>query len=115
VGVSWEMIGSSALSLIAGHDVPAMFVSMGALGIGSTMGLIAGSSLLSDAVDTDVRVQVQGTADLLTALSGGAAGLTAGVILSSVGFGPLGVVAALLAIPILVDLRRESARRVRAA
>lgn len=107
----WVMIVSSALSLVAHHSVVVMFVSMGALGIGSTMGLIAGSGLLSDHVDADVRVQVQGTADLLTAVSGGLAGLVAGVVLSWIGFGPLGVVAALLTVPILVGLRWE--RRAR--
>ncbi|MBB2946911.1 MFS family permease [Actinoplanes lutulentus] len=103
----WVMIGSSVLSLVAGHSVLIMFLSMGALGIGSTMGLIAGSSLLSDNVPADVRVQVQGTADLLTAASGGIAGLAAGVILTTIGFGLLGVVAALLTLPILLALRQS--------
>lgn len=98
---AWILIVSSLLSLPAGHSVPVMFLSMGALGVGSTMGLIAGSGLLSDHVDASVRVPVQGTADLLTALSGGVAGLVAGAVLDVAGYGLLGVLAALLTLPLL--------------
>ncbi|MEV8516012.1 MFS transporter [Dactylosporangium sp. NPDC051484] len=107
---AWVMIAASVSSLAAGHSVPIMFLSMGSLGVGSTMGLIAGSSLLSDHVPVDVRVAVQGTADLLTAAAGGIAGLAAGVVVDLLGYGLLGIAAALLTLPILAGLRREPAR-----
>ena len=88
------MIVASVLALFAADDVPVMFVSMALLGVGSTMGLIGGSTLLSESVPVDVRVPVQGTADLITAVAGGLAGVVAGLVLSRLGFGLLGVVGA---------------------
>ena len=108
------MIAASVLALFAADDVPVMFVSMALLGVGSTMGLIGGSTLLSESVPVDVRVPVQGTADLITAVAGGLAGIVAGLVLSRLGFGLLGVVAALVTVPILIGLSLESRRAARA-
>lgn len=104
---AWIMIVASASAFFAGDSVPIMFVSMLLLGVGSTMGLITGSNLLSDGVSTEVRVPVQGTADLFTAISGGMAGVLAGFALTWFGFGLLGIGAALLCVPILLGLRWE--------
>jgi hypothetical protein len=57
--------------------------------------LIAGSALLSESVETELRPSSQGASDLLMNLMGAGGGAMAGVIIGTLGFGWLCLFAAL--------------------
>ncbi|KAA1423689.1 MFS transporter [Mumia zhuanghuii] len=83
----------------AGESESRMIVGLVLLGLGWSASIIAGSSLVAQAVGPDSRPAVQGASDLVMNLGGALGGLLAGVIVSVWGFGPLNVVAAFLTIP----------------
>jgi predicted MFS family arabinose efflux permease len=66
------------------------------LGTGWSTCLVAGSTLLTDAVPADERPTVQGASDLLMNLAGGAGGIAAGVVLAAAGYRALAVGSLLL-------------------
>ena len=65
------------------------------LGLGWSCTLIAGSALLSEAVETELRPSSQGASDLLMNLMGAGGGAMAGVIIGTLGYGWLCLFAAL--------------------
>ena len=110
------LIAACALSAFASESVPLMFVSMFALGLGWTLALIGGSSLLIEHIPFEYRVPVQGTADLTTAVCGGLASVVCGLVMGHVGFAGLTLGSAALTLPVLVGvfLQRRSAARAAA-
>jgi MFS family permease len=92
-----------ASCLISGLADPHNSIQLGfglfLLGLGWSCTLIAGSALLSEAVETDLRPSSQGASDLLMNLMGAGGGAMAGVIIGTLGYGWLCLFAA---IPILI-------------
>ncbi|MDZ7881486.1 MAG: MFS transporter [Mycobacterium sp.] len=108
---SLVLLVACGLSALSSDNVPLMFVAMFALGVGWTLALIGGSSLLMEHVPWEYRVPVQGTADLTTAVCGGLASVICGVIMNWAGFTALALGAAVLTLPVLlgVFLQRRTA------
>lgn len=107
------LLVACGLSAFSSDNVPLMFAAMFALGVGWTLVLIGGSSLLIEHVPLDYRVPVQGTADLTTAVCGGLASVVCGFVMDWVGFTALTVGSAVLTLPVLVGVhmqRRATAR-----
>lgn len=73
-------------TVIAGYVPSLMFVGLLFLGIGWSVGLIAGTTLVSESVPASVRVEVQGTADLAMSLCGGLAAFASGFVKQAWGF-----------------------------
>jgi MFS family permease len=69
------------------------------LGLGWSCTLIAGSALLSESVETELRPSSQGASDLLMNLMGAGGGAMAGVIIGVLGYGWLCL---FVAVPILI-------------
>jgi MFS family permease len=69
------------------------------LGLGWSCTLIAGSALLSESVETELRPSSQGASDLLMNLMGAGGGAIAGVVIGTLGYGWLCLFAA---VPILI-------------
>ena len=86
-------------SLISGMADPHNSIQLGfglfLLGLGWSCTLIAGSALLSEAVETELRPSSQGASDLLMNLMGAGGGAMAGVIIGTLGYGWLCLFAAL--------------------
>ncbi|MGY1738790.1 MFS transporter [Geodermatophilus sp. SYSU D00684] len=77
------------------------------LGLGWSCGLIAGSTLVTEAVPAEVRPTAQGGADLLMGLGAAVAGAVGGPLLALGGFDLVAGVSAALVVPLaLVWLRR---------
>jgi formate hydrogenlyase subunit 3/multisubunit Na+/H+ antiporter MnhD subunit len=72
------------------------------LGVGWSFGLIGGSSLLVDSIDQQIRVRVQGAADLMMSFCGGLAGFSSGFIRKAVGYHVLSNIGTVLAGVLLV-------------
>jgi MFS family permease len=77
--------------LISGLADPHSSVQLGfglfLLGLGWSCTLIAGSALLSEAVETELRPSSQGASDLLMNLMGAGGGAMAGVVIGTLGYG----------------------------
>jgi len=65
------------------------------LGLGWSCTLIAGSALLSESVETDLRPSSQGASDLLMNLMGAGGGAMAGIVIGTLGYGWLCLFAAM--------------------
>lgn len=112
------LIAACGLSALSSDNVPLMFAAMFALGLGWTLALIGGSSLLIEHIPLDHRVPVQGAADLTTAVCGGLASVVCGFVMDWVGFATLALGSAALTLPVLVGVhltRRTVARSAAAA
>jgi len=91
------LLAATALAGTSGHNAPAQLsVGLFLLGFGWSLGLVSGSTLLSEGVPGDVRTGVQGAADLVMGLAGAGGGALAGVVVGGAGFGVLNLMAAAL-------------------
>jgi MFS family permease len=112
------LLAACGLSALSSDNVALMFAAMFALGLGWTLALIGGSSMLTEHVPVEYRVPVQGTADLTTAVCGGLASVICGFVMNWAGFAALTLGSAVLTLPVLVGVllqRRAGARRAAAA
>lgn len=101
------LLGQSILLLAvfvagtSGHSNTQISIGLVLLGIGWSASVIAGSALLSQALEPSVRPSVQGLSDLAMNLSGAGGGLLAGLIMAGWNFGTLNAAAALLTVPVI--------------
>lgn len=109
--------GGIVSTVIAGYVPALMFLGLFLLGVGWSIGLIAGTTLVSESVRPQTRVEVQGTADLLMSFCGGTAAFASGFIKQSFGFHLLADGATVLAatLLVLVWLTRARSRSVTGA
>jgi MFS family permease len=84
------------------HGSAQLGVGLFLLGVGWSCGLVAGSTLLTEAVPAEARPSVQGSADLLMGLAAGLGGIAAGPVVAGPGYPVLNVLAAVLVVPLLV-------------
>ncbi|MGY1620042.1 MFS transporter [Geodermatophilus sp. SYSU D00691] len=95
-----------AATALAGTAAPGAAVQLGAglflLGLGWSCGLIAGSTLVTEAVAVELRPRAQGGTDLLMGLGAAVAGAVGGPLLAVGGFGLVATVSAVLVLPLAV-------------
>ena len=95
-----------AAAAIAGTAPPGAAVQLGVglllLGLGWSCGLIAGSTLVTEAVGPELRPTAQGGTDLLMGLGAAVAGVIGGPLLAVGGFGLVAGVSAVLVVPLAV-------------
>ncbi|CAN5480852.1 hypothetical protein BH24ACT5_BH24ACT5_24170 [soil metagenome] len=81
------VLGTGTISTVMAGYVPAlMFAGLFLVGLGWSVALIGGSSLLSRSVPVAARVEVQGTSDLAMSLCGATAAFGSGFVKQSYGF-----------------------------
>ena len=105
------LMGATVLSSLAGDSPILLFPALWMLGVGWSFGLIGGSSLLVDSIDQQIRVRVQGAADLMMSFCGGLAGFSSGFIRKAVGYHVLSNIGTLLAGVLLVVVMVKKATR----
>lgn len=113
--IQWGAVvlgSSTVVTVVAGYVPMLMFAGLFLLGLGWSIGLIAGTTLLTASVRPDERVQVQGAGDLTMSLCGAVAALGSGFVKASFGFHLLADAATVLAALLLVAAWRERARVV---
>ena len=88
---AWAPVDSVALLLIA----------LVLLGLGWNLGLVTGTTLVSNAVPLDTRARTQGMVDLGIALAGAGAGLSSGLIITSTSYATLTIAGGLLGLLII--------------
>jgi MFS family permease len=98
VAGSGVLLVAGVLAALAPEGFSAgLAVGLFLLGLGWSLTLISGSTLLTRAVPLAERPGVQGASDLVMGLAGGGGGALAGVVVGSLGYQQLGVGAAVLA------------------
>ena len=103
IQVGAVVLGTGTVATVVAGYVPAlMFVGLFALGLGWSIGLIGGSTVLTGSVPEWSRVEVQGTADLAMSLSGAMAAFGSGLVKEAAGFHALADGATALAAGLLV-------------
>lgn len=93
--------------LAEGNNIPALAIGLFLLGLGWSCTLIAGSTLITDEVETTERPAVQGLSDLVMNAAGAVGGAAAGIIVLVSSYGwlcaaalvPLAGLVALMAVP----------------
>lgn len=93
-----------ASTVVAGYVPVLMYIGLLLLGTGWSVGLIAGTTLVSESVRPEAKVEVQGTADLAMSLCGGVAAFASGFIKHSFGFHLLADASAAIAGVLLVAI-----------
>lgn len=95
----------TAAGILAAFADPASSVVLAGalflLGLGWSLCLVAGSTLLVDAVPLARRPQAQGKADLMLGLAGATGGLGSGFLLGAAGFAAVGLLAAVISVVFL--------------
>ncbi|WP_156288858.1 MFS transporter [Oceanobacillus salinisoli] len=128
-GVLVDKVGRKAMASIAGitlllsgimaayaptESVTLLTISLILLGLGWNFGLISGTALIVDGTTPSNRAKVQGTVDVLIALSGAAGGALSGMVVAGSSFATLsigsGVISLLLVPVILIVLRNNSSK-----
>jgi MFS family permease len=107
------LLAAGLLAAWAPVDSVAMLVvALVLLGLGWNLGLVSGTTLVTDAVPLATRARTQGTVDLGIALAGAGAGLSSGLIITATSYATLTLlsgVLALLIIPIAAVARAAPA------
>lgn len=92
-------------SLAPAQSVPALAIALALLGFGWSLGLIAGTTTITNATPVATRAKTQGTVDLFIAVSGAAGGLLSGVVVAVASYPTLAVLGAVVAatlVPLLL-------------
>ncbi|HEY0670989.1 MAG TPA: MFS transporter [Longimicrobiales bacterium] len=95
-----------ALAGTAGHNHTRLAVALLVLGLGWSATMVAGSTMLTESVPTELRASSQGLSDLIMGLAGAAAGALSGVVVFVWGYPTLALLAALTTIPLIMLTRR---------
>ena len=104
VAAGVTLLAAGLLAAWAPVDSVAMLVlALVLLGVGWNLGLVSGTTLVTDAVPLATRARTQGVVDLGIALAGAGAGLSSGLIVTATSYATLTLASgflALLVIPI---------------
>jgi MFS family permease len=110
-GIALLLAACALAGTSAGHQSARLAGGLLVLGLGWSATMVAGSTLLSEAVSPDLRVAAQGLADLTMGLAGAAAGALSGVVVATWGYPKLTLLAALATAPLaLLVMGHRTAR-----
>lgn len=119
-GILVDKIGRITMACIAGGTLLAagvlaamapvdsmllLTIALSLLGLGWNFGLISGTALLVDATTPNNRAKIQGTIDVLVALSGASGGVLSGLVVANASYAILAItggILSLLLIPVVV-------------
>jgi predicted MFS family arabinose efflux permease len=98
------LLAACAVTGTAGYDPTRLTGGLMLLGLGWSATMVAGSTMLSDAVSAELRPSAQGLSDLTMGLAGASAGAISGVIVEAWGYPTLTLLAALATAPLILLL-----------
>ncbi|MGH7713513.1 MAG: MFS transporter [Gemmatimonadaceae bacterium] len=107
VGVAF-LLAACTIAGTAGHNSARLAAGLMALGIGWSSTMVAGSTLLSESIPSQLRASAQGLSDVTMGLAGASAGALSGVVMQAWGFPMLALIAALAAAPFIVLAARSN-------
>jgi hypothetical protein len=95
------LVAACAVAGTAGHDTPRLSIGLALLGLGWSATMVAGSTLITEAVDVVVRPSVQGLNDIAMGVAGAVSGALSGVVVAIGGYSTLALLSALAVLPLL--------------
>lgn len=102
------LVAGIVAATTSGDSIVVLIIALSLLGIGWNFGLISGTALIVDSTEPTTRAKVQGSVDVLIALSGAAGGMLSGMVVAGTSYTVLalsGGLLALLLIPIVISTR----------
>lgn len=90
-------------------SIAVLTLALGLLGLGWNLGLISGTTLVTDGTPLASRARTQGSVDLAVALAGSGAGILSGIMVDATSFPALSVAGGLLALLLIPLMLRGSA------
>jgi len=96
-----------AIAGTAHHGTTQLTLGLTLLGLGWSGTMVAGSALLSESVDAEIRPSAQGLSDVVMGLAGASAGALSGVAMSGGGYPLVASLAALTTIPLAFMAMRK--------
>jgi MFS family permease len=117
-----SVLGGAGLALLSAGLVAALApagstallaLGLALLGFGWSLGLAAGSAMVTDAAPLERRARIQGQVDVSVAIAGATGGLASGYVMDATGYPTLSIaggVLALLLLPIMIRVRAERLR-----
>lgn len=103
VGVAL-LLTACAVTGTAGYHTSRLTAGLMLLGLGWSATMVAGSTMLSDAVSPELRPSAQGLSDLVMGLAGASAGALSGVVVQTWGYPTLTLLGALATAPLIALL-----------
>jgi MFS family permease len=100
LGAIGVLLAACAVAGTAGHGSAQLAAGLTLLGLGWSGTMVAGSTLLSETVPTDLRPSAQGLADVVMGLAGAAAGAASGAVVQWGGYPTLTLLAAATTVPL---------------
>ncbi|MEV3961529.1 hypothetical protein AB0M34_11615 [Nocardia sp. NPDC050193] len=91
-------------ALAPASSMAALAVALGLLGLGWNLGLISGTTMLTDAVPLATRARTQGTVDLCIAVAGAGGGLGSGMMVTATSYPGLALLGGAIALAIVPAL-----------
>ncbi|MEV8633076.1 MFS transporter [Streptosporangium sp. NPDC051023] len=93
-----------------GDSVAPLAAALALLGLGWNFGLVAGTTIITDAVPTATRARTQGLVDVAVAVAGASGGMASGLVVAVSGFSTLALacgVVALALLPVIAAITRD--------
>jgi MFS family permease len=101
-GAAVTLLAAGVVSaVVPPSSVAGLAVGLGLLGLGWSLGLVSGTTLLTSSVPLATRARTQGSVDLAVALAGAAGGLGSGFVVASSSYATLALGGGLLALAVL--------------
>lgn len=96
------LVAAGATAATAPEDsVLVLAVALALLGIGWSLGLVAGTAMVTDAAGLTNRARTQGNVDLCVALSGATGGMLSGFVVDAMSYATLAMIGGALALAML--------------
>jgi MFS family permease len=95
------LVAACAVAGSAGHATVRLSIGLALLGLGWSATMVAGSTLLTEAVDVVVRPAAQGLSDMAMGFAGAMAGALSGVVVAIASYGTLALLSGLAVLPLL--------------
>lgn len=96
------LLASGVLAAFApGESMLLLTIALILLGLGWNFGLISGTALLVDATNPSNRARMQGTIDVMVALSGASGGMLSGVVVAHSSYGLLSLAGGILSLVLI--------------
>jgi MFS family permease len=106
------LLAAGILAALAPYDnILLLTLALVLLGLGWNFGLISGTALLVDATNFSNRAKIQGSVDVMVALSGASGGVLSGIVAANYSYAILAIAGgliSLLLIPVVLWSRKQS-------
>lgn len=113
VAACFMLSASGVLAAISDAGSTSLAVALFLLGFGWCFSFVAGSALLTESVDAERRVRMQGVTDSFVWGTAAVAGMGSGLLMAGIGYAALSCLGAGLALAPLAFLRRHHLPRLR--